>query len=50
MLFPTNAVIYSKEYKEDKQLLTYRSKKLVDTVGASVSVLESKVAQVAHMG
>jgi len=50
MLLATNVFIYFKEYKEDKQFLTYPSKKLVETVGASVSLLESKMAKVAHMG
>ena len=34
----------------DKQFLTYCSEKLVETVGASISLLESKMAKVAHMG
>jgi len=50
MLLATNAFIYFKEYEEDKQLLTYPSEKLVETVGASISLLESKMAKVAHMG
>jgi hypothetical protein len=50
MLLATNAFIYFKEYKEDKQFLTYPSKKLVETIGASVSLLVSKMAKVAHMG
>jgi hypothetical protein len=50
MLLATNAFIYFKECKEDKQLLTYHSEKLVETVGASISLLESKMAKVPHMG
>ena len=50
MLLATNAFIYFKEYEEDKQFLTYPSEKLVETVGASISLLESKMAKVAHMG
>jgi len=50
MLLETNAFIYFKEYEEDKQLLTYPSEKLVETVGASITLLESKMAKVAHMG
>ena len=50
MLLATNAFIYFKEYEEDKQLLTYHSEKLVETVGASISLLESKMAKVPHMG
>ena len=50
MLLGTNAFIYFKVYEEDKQLLTYPSEKLLETVGASVPLLESKMAKVAHMG
>ena len=50
MLLATNAFMYFKEYEEDKHFLTYPSQKLLETAGASVSVLESKMAQVAHMG
>ena len=39
-----------KEYEEDKQFLTFPSKKLVETVSASISVLMFKMAKVAHMG
>jgi hypothetical protein len=42
--------MYFKEYEEDKQLLTYPFEKLVETVGASISLLEIKMAKVAHMG
>jgi len=35
MLFPTNAFIHFKEYEEDKQLLTYPSEKMVETVISS---------------
>ena len=50
MLLGTNAFIYFKECEEDKQFLTYPSEKLVETVDASKSLLESKMAKVAHMG
>jgi len=50
MLLATNAFIYFKEYDEDKQFLTYPSEKLVETVHASISLLECKMAKVAHMG
>ena len=50
MLLATNAFMYFKEYDEYKQFLTYPSKMLVETVGASISLLESKMAMVAHMG
>jgi hypothetical protein len=39
-----------KDYEEDKQFLTFPSKKLVETVSASISVLMFKMAKVAHMG
>jgi hypothetical protein len=48
MLLATNAFIYFKEREEDKQFLTYPSEKLVGT--ASISLLESRLAKVAHMG
>ena len=41
---------YISEYGEDKQFLTYPSEKLVETVGSSISLLEPKMAKVAHMG
>ena len=44
MLLGTIAFIYFKEF------LTYPSEKLVETGGASISLLESKMAKVAHMG
>ena len=50
LLLATNAFIYFTEYDEDNQFLTYPSEKLVETVGASVSLLESKMAKVAHIG
>ena len=49
-LLATNAFIYFKEYEEDKQFLAYPSEKLVETVGSSISLLESMIAKVAHMG
>jgi hypothetical protein len=50
MLLATIAFKYFKEYEEDKQFLTYPSKKLGETVSAAISLLESKLAKVAHMG
>jgi hypothetical protein len=47
-LTPTNVIIYFKEYRDDKQSLTYPSKRLVETVSASVTVLEDMMAEVAH--
>ena len=41
---------YKSEYEEDKQFVTYPSEKLIETVGASLSLLESTMAKVAHMG
>jgi hypothetical protein len=50
LLLAKNALIYFKEYEENRQSLTYPSEKLVETAGASISLLESKMAKVAHMG
>ena len=50
MLLATKTFMYFEEYQEDKQFLAYRYEKLVETVGASISVLESKIAKVPHMG
>jgi hypothetical protein len=50
MLLATNDFIYFKENGEDKEFLTYPSEKLVETVSASISLLDSKMAKVAHMG
>ena len=44
----TNAFIYFKEYKDNEQSLTYPSERLVETVSASVSVLDGMMADVAH--
>jgi hypothetical protein len=41
--------IYFKEYEEDRQSVTYPSEKLVETVGASISLLEYMI-MVAHTG
>jgi len=38
-LLATNAFIYFKESKENTQFLTYPSEKLIETVGASISLL-----------
>jgi hypothetical protein len=37
-----------KEYKDNEQYLTYPSERLVETVSASVTVLEGMMAEVAH--
>jgi hypothetical protein len=44
----TNGFIYFKEYRDDKQCLTYPSERLVETVSASVTVLDGMTAEVAH--
>ena len=36
----TNVSIYFKEYKDDERSLTYPSERLVETVSASVNLLE----------
>ena len=46
----TNAFIYFKECEEDKQFLTFPSEKLVETASASISLLDSKIAEVVNMG
>jgi hypothetical protein len=48
VVIPTNTFIYLKEYRDDKQSLTYPSERLVETVSASVTVLERMMAEVAH--
>ena len=50
MLLATNNFIYFIEYEEDRQFLTYPAKKLVETVSASISLLESNMEKVAHLG
>ena len=47
-MLSTNAFIYFKEYKDNKQSLTYPSERLVETVGASVTLLDRMMAEVAH--
>jgi hypothetical protein len=44
---PTNTFIHFKEYRDDKQSLTYQSESLVQTVSVSVTVLERTI-EVAH--
>ena len=48
VMLSANAFIYFKEYKDDEQSLTYPSERLVETVSASVTVLEVMMAEVAH--
>jgi hypothetical protein len=47
-MLSANAFIYFKEYKDDEQSLTYPFERLVETVSASVTVLEGMMAEVAH--
>jgi hypothetical protein len=47
-MLSNNAFIYFKDYKHNKQSLTYPSERLVETVGASVTVLDGMMAEVAH--
>jgi len=48
VMLSTNAFIYFEEYKDDEQSLTYASKRLVETVNASVTVLDGMMAEVVH--
>jgi hypothetical protein len=47
MLLSTNVFIYFKEYSDTEQSLTYPE--MVETVGTTVTLVESMMAQVAHM-
>jgi hypothetical protein len=47
-MLSTNAFIYFKEYKDNEQSLTYPSERLLETVSASVTVLEGMMAEVVH--
>ena len=48
VVMSTNSFIYFKEYKDDEQSLTYPSERLVETVSASVTLLDGMMAEVAH--
>ena len=48
VMLSTDAFIHFKEYKDDEQSLTYPSERLVETVSASVIVLDGRMAEVAH--
>jgi len=48
VMMSTNVFIYFKGYKDNEQSLTHPSERLVETVGASVTVLEGMMAEVAH--
>jgi hypothetical protein len=47
-MLSTNAFIYFKEYKDNEQSLTYPSERLVETVSASVTVVDGMMAEVTH--
>jgi hypothetical protein len=49
VLLHTNVFIYFKEYSDTEQFLTYPSEKLVETVAAAVTIMESMMAEVAHL-
>jgi hypothetical protein len=49
VLLRTSVFIYFKVYSDTKQFLTYPSEKLADTVGAAVTIMESVMAEVAHL-
>jgi hypothetical protein len=49
VMLSTNVFIYFKEYSDAEQSLTYPSEKLVETVGTSVTLLETMMAMVAHL-
>ena len=48
MILSTNAFKYFKEYDDDEQSLTCPPERLVETVNASVTVLDGMMADVAH--
>jgi hypothetical protein len=48
-MLSTNVFIYFKEYGDTEQTLTYPSEKLVETVGTSVTLLETMMAEVFHL-
>jgi hypothetical protein len=48
VMIPTNGFIYLKVYYVTEQSLTY-SKRLAETVGTSVTLMKSMMAQMAHL-
>ena len=48
LMLSTTAFIYFKEYTDEGQSLTYPSARLVETVSASVAVLDGMMAEVTH--
>jgi hypothetical protein len=49
VLLRTSVFIYFKEYSDTEQSLICLSEKLVDTVGAAVTLMESMMTEVAHL-
>jgi hypothetical protein len=49
VLLRTNVFIYFKDYNDTEQSLTYPPEKLVETVGAAVTLMESVMVEVAHL-
>jgi hypothetical protein len=49
MLLSTSAVKYSKEYSDTVHCLTYPSEKLMESVGTSVTLMESVMVEMAHL-
>jgi hypothetical protein len=49
VLLRTNVFMYFKEYSDTERSLTYPSEKLSETVGATVTLMESMMAEVAHL-
>jgi hypothetical protein len=49
VLLSTNVFIYLKEYSVTERFLTYPLEKLLETVDISVTLMESLMAEVAHL-
>jgi hypothetical protein len=49
VLLQISVFIYFMEYSDTEQSLTYPSEKLVETVSAAVTLMESMMAEVAHL-
>jgi hypothetical protein len=49
VLLSANVFIYFKEYSDTKQSVTYPSEKLVKTLGTAITLMESLMAEVAHL-
>jgi hypothetical protein len=48
-LLSTGVFIYFKEYRDTEQSLTYPSKKMVETRGTSVALMEFMMQEVTHI-